>query len=42
MSSKGQLTVPAAVRDHFDLKTGDVVDVTYTFDERPPPVQHLN
>jgi antitoxin PrlF len=26
MSSKGQLTIPAAVREHFDLKTGDLVD----------------
>jgi AbrB family looped-hinge helix DNA binding protein len=26
MSSKGQLTVPAPVREFFDLKTGDVVD----------------
>ena len=26
MSSKGQLTIPAAVRKHFDLKTGDIVD----------------
>ena len=26
LSSKGQLTVPASVREHFDLKTGDIVD----------------
>ena len=26
LSSKGQLTVPAPVREHFDLKTGDIVD----------------
>ena len=26
MSSKGQLTMPSAVREHFDLKTGDIVD----------------
>ena len=26
MSSKGQLTIPSAVREHFDLKTGDIVD----------------
>ena len=26
MSSKGQLTVPGAVREHFDLKAGDIVD----------------
>jgi AbrB family looped-hinge helix DNA binding protein len=26
MSSKGQLTIPAAVREHFKLKTGDIVD----------------
>jgi antitoxin PrlF len=26
MSSKGQLTIPAAVRELFDLKTGDIVD----------------
>jgi antitoxin PrlF len=26
MSSKGQLTVPVAVRKQFDLKTGDIVD----------------
>jgi antitoxin PrlF len=26
ISSKGQFTVPAAVREHFDLKTGDIVD----------------
>jgi antitoxin PrlF len=26
MSSKGQLTMPAAVREHFDLKPGDIVD----------------
>jgi antitoxin PrlF len=26
MSSKGQLTVPSAVRKHFDLKAGDIVD----------------
>jgi AbrB family looped-hinge helix DNA binding protein len=26
MSSKGQLTVPSAVREHFNLKSGDVID----------------
>jgi len=26
MSSKGQLTMPAAIREHFSLKTGDIVD----------------
>jgi len=26
MSSKGQITMPSAVREHFDLKTGDIVD----------------
>jgi antitoxin PrlF len=26
MSSKGQLTIPMAVREHFGLKTGDIVD----------------
>ena len=26
LSSKGQLTVPGPVREHFDLKTGDIVD----------------
>jgi antitoxin PrlF len=26
LSSKGQLTVPAPVREHFELKTGDLVD----------------
>jgi len=26
MSSKGQLTLPLAVREYFDLKTGDIVD----------------
>src|SRR5215470_4267803 len=26
MSSKGRLTVPSAVRDHFALKAGDIVD----------------
>jgi bifunctional DNA-binding transcriptional regulator/antitoxin component of YhaV-PrlF toxin-antitoxin module len=26
MSSKAQLTMPSAVREHFDLKTGDIVD----------------
>ena len=24
MSSKGQLTIPTAVREHFNLKTGDI------------------
>lgn len=33
MSSKGQLTLPAAVREHFELKTGDLVDF-YVEDER--------
>jgi AbrB family looped-hinge helix DNA binding protein len=26
LSSKGQLTVPGPVREHFGLKTGDIVD----------------
>jgi antitoxin PrlF len=26
MSSKGQLTIPSAIREHFNLKTGDIVD----------------
>ena len=26
MSSKGRLTIPSAVREHFDLKPGDIVD----------------
>jgi AbrB family looped-hinge helix DNA binding protein len=26
MSSNGQLTIPSAVREHFDLKAGDIVD----------------
>ncbi len=26
MSSEGQLTIPSAVREHFDLKAGDIVD----------------
>jgi antitoxin PrlF len=26
MSSKGQLTIPSAVRQHFGLNTGDIVD----------------
>ena len=26
MSSKGQLTIPSAVREYFNLKTGDLVD----------------
>ena len=26
MSSEGQLTIPLAVREHFDLKAGDIVD----------------
>jgi antitoxin PrlF len=26
MSSKGQLTIPSAVREHFSLKTGDIID----------------
>jgi|ERR1700719_511699 antitoxin PrlF len=26
MSSKGQLTMPSAIREHFNLKTGDIVD----------------
>jgi AbrB family looped-hinge helix DNA binding protein len=26
MSSKGQLSVPSAVREHFRLKAGDIVD----------------
>jgi len=35
MSSKGQLTVPAPVREHFDLKTGDIVDFYVDETERP-------
>jgi antitoxin PrlF len=35
MSSKGQLTVPAPVREHFDLKTGDIVDFYVDEPERP-------
>jgi AbrB family looped-hinge helix DNA binding protein len=26
MSSNGRLTIPSAVREHFDLKAGDIVD----------------
>jgi bifunctional DNA-binding transcriptional regulator/antitoxin component of YhaV-PrlF toxin-antitoxin module len=26
MASKGELTIPEAVREHFDMKTGDIVD----------------
>jgi antitoxin PrlF len=26
MSSEGQLMIPSAVREHFDLKAGDIVD----------------
>jgi AbrB family looped-hinge helix DNA binding protein len=26
MSSNGELTMPSAVREHFDLKAGDIVD----------------
>jgi antitoxin PrlF len=26
LSSKGQLTMPAAVREHFNIKAGDIVD----------------
>ena len=26
MSSNDQLTIPSAVREHFDLKAGDIVD----------------
>ena len=26
MSAEGQLTIPSAVREHFDLKAGDIVD----------------
>jgi len=26
MFSKNQLTIPAAIREHFDLKIGDIVD----------------
>jgi antitoxin PrlF len=34
MSSKGQLTIPSAVREHFDLKTGDIVDFYFDGAER--------
>jgi AbrB family looped-hinge helix DNA binding protein len=34
MSSKGQLTIPSAVREHFDLKTGDIVDFYFDQAER--------
>ena len=34
MSSKGQLATPSAVREHFNLKTGDIVDF-YDDDARP-------
>ena len=34
MSSKGQLTVPSAVREHFGLKTGDIVDFYFDDSER--------
>lgn len=39
MSSKGQLTIPSAVRDHFDLKAGDIVD--FYVDEAGRSVQML-
>jgi AbrB family looped-hinge helix DNA binding protein len=26
MSSNDQLTIPSAIREHFDLKAGDIVD----------------
>jgi AbrB family looped-hinge helix DNA binding protein len=34
MSSKGQLTIPSAVREHFDLNAGDIVDFYLDDDER--------
>jgi AbrB family looped-hinge helix DNA binding protein len=37
VSSKGQVTIPAAVRDFFDLKTGDTVD--FYLDQRTRAVR---
>ena len=28
MSAEGQLTIPSAVRQHFDLKAGDIVQLS--------------
>jgi antitoxin PrlF len=39
MSSKGQLTIPSAVREHFELKTGDIVD--FYFDDAERSVRML-
>jgi antitoxin PrlF len=34
MSSKGQITIPAAVRDRFELQAGDIVDFYLDEDSR--------
>src|ERR1700680_2711366 len=39
MSSKGQLTMPSAVREPFDLKTGDIID--FYIDDSQRSVQIL-
>jgi antitoxin PrlF len=39
MSSKGQLTIPSAVREHFKLKIGDIVD--FYFDDAEFSVRML-
>ena len=41
MSSEGQLTIPSAVREHFDLKAGDIVDFYIDIDDAGRSVRIL-
>jgi len=42
MSSKGQLTIPSAVREHFDLKAGDIVDFYIDAEDRSVRIMARN
>jgi AbrB family looped-hinge helix DNA binding protein len=42
MSSKGQLTIPAAVREHFNLQPWDIVDFYIDVDDRSVRIMARN
>lgn len=42
MTSKGQITIPAAVRDFFDLKPGDLVDFYVDKESRSARIRARN
>jgi bifunctional DNA-binding transcriptional regulator/antitoxin component of YhaV-PrlF toxin-antitoxin module len=42
MSSEGQLTIPPAVREHFALKAGDIVDFYIDAEDRSVRIMARN